>query len=378
MSDHAQQGARKILILAVPHGAAHRRAAEAIEQALTERDPSQTVQVTDALAHCAAWFRAYYNSYQIPLRYWPSLWRRIESAQHRGRSTGPSALYRRGTKLLSRFIKNFDPEIVVVTEVGLCEVVSLYKREQRARFRLVAVELMDFYPAWVQPEVDLFLTTHPDLSEELVTAGASPEKIVCCGQPIAPVFLSLPTREQARARLGIAADALLLLVLFGGGGHGHPNSLVPQLRRISLPLETVFIAGENLRLEGQLRHLCANMSDSRVLGWVDNLHEWMMAADLVLSKPGGNTLAESFACGTPFLAFDPLPGNEERTCHWIEKWKAGVWIRQAEDLAPSIEALLSDRNALASLHRAAQTLARPHAAYDAAEAILKLSPKPTP
>jgi processive 1,2-diacylglycerol beta-glucosyltransferase len=366
----------KILILTLAHGAAHRRAAEAIEKALTRLDPSLIVRVADALAHCAAWFRAYYNSYEIPLRYCPELWRWIEAAQHRSRSTGPAWLYRQGAKPLFRFIESFDPGTVVVTEVGLCELVSLYKRERPAAFRLVAVELMDFYPAWVQAEVDLYLTSHPDLSAELAAAGASPEKIVCSGQPIDPVFLSLPTREEARARLGVAAEVPLLLVLFGGGGYGNPLRLVPQLQRISLPLQTVLIAGKNRRLEDQLRQLCHGLARSQVFGWVANLHEWMTAADLVLSKPGGNTLAETFACGVPMLAFDPLPGNEERTCRWIENWQAGLWIRQAEGLVPTIEALLANPDALVSLRRRAQALARPCAAYGAAAAINKLALTP--
>jgi processive 1,2-diacylglycerol beta-glucosyltransferase len=369
---------KKVLILTVPHGAAHIRAARALEKALTESQSGLTVTVVDALEHFTAWFRRYYNSYEIPLRYWPTLWRWIEGLQQSSKSTSPGWLYRGGAKPLFRFFQAFRPATVVATEVGLCELASLYKREHRASFHLVAVELMDFYPAWVQPEVDLYLTSHPDLSAELAAAGAPREKIVCSGQPIDPIFLSLLPPKEARARLGIAEGIPLLLVLFGGGGYGNPLKIVPQLERISLPLQTVFIAGRNRRLENQLRRLCQNSPHLRVLGWVNNLHEWMMAADLMLSKPGGATLAEGFACGLPMLAFDPLPGNEERTCQWIEKWKAGRWVRKAPDLAPTIEALLTAPDELAVLRARALALARPRASDDAADAIVKLTQKQDP
>ena len=98
----------------------------------------------------------------------------------------------------------------------------------------------------------------------------------------------------------------------------------------------------------------------------------MLAADLMVSKPGGATLNEGFACGLPMLAIDPLPGNEQRTCQWIEKWGCGLWIKTPADLAPTITRLLSRRGELESLRARARSLARPRAAYDAAEAILKL------
>jgi hypothetical protein len=46
----------------------------ALRMALLEIQPGIAVDVVDALNRCTPWFRAYYNSYQIPLRYWPSLW----------------------------------------------------------------------------------------------------------------------------------------------------------------------------------------------------------------------------------------------------------------------------------------------------------------
>jgi processive 1,2-diacylglycerol beta-glucosyltransferase len=102
------------------------------------------------------------------------------------------------------------------------------------------------------------------------------------------------------------------------------------------------------------------------------MQEWMVASDLMVSKPGGGTLTEGFACGLPMLAFDPLPGNEERTCRWIEKWGAGIWIEKPEDLAPKIGLLLADPAQLAALRRKAGALARPYAARDGALATLEI------
>jgi processive 1,2-diacylglycerol beta-glucosyltransferase len=362
----------KILILTLSHGAAHRRASNALCQTLRTREPGARVEVIDALAHCTRWFRAYYNSYEIPLKLWPGLWGWIENIQHQSQSTGPGWLYWQGAQPLFRFIQAFDPDTVVATEVGLFELAHMLKRRTAARFRLVAVELMDFNQAWVQPETDLYLCSHEDLGAELAEAGAPREKILCSGQPLDPAFASLPPREPTRARLGIEPGVPLLLVLFGGTGFGKPRLLVKELLKIRQPWQAVFITGRNPRLEAEVRKLSAGLPRARVLGWVDYIQEWMVAADLMISKPGGATLMEGFACGLPLLAFDPLPGNEQRTCRWIEKWGAGRWIRKAEDLASTVERLLRNPEELDRLRQRALALARPRAAYDGADAILKL------
>ncbi len=361
----------RILILTVSHGAGHRRASQALCKALLGVNPGLIVQVEDALDHCSRWFRAYYDSYEIPLKYWPSLWGWIERIQHQSESTGPGWLYRRGAQPLFRFIQSFNPDVVVATEVGVCELVALMKRETKARLCLVGLVLMDFNRAWIQPEVDLYLTTHADLAAELASAGAPCEKIVTCGLAIDPAFASVPDRETTRARLAVQPNVPLLLILFGGTGFGRPLEILRELRKIRQPLQMVFITGKNPPLEKRIRDSCRNLPRHRALGWVDNMQEWMVAADLLVSKPGGNTLAEAFACGLPMLAFDPLPGNERRTCGWIEKWEAGRWVKRPEDLAPTIERLLTHREELGHLRERARALARPHAAYDAAETLLR-------
>ncbi len=108
-----------------------------------------------------------------------------------------------------------------------------------------------------------------------------------------------------------------------------------------------------------------------MLGWVDNMHEWMAASDLVVNKPSGVALIEAINSGLPFLALDPLPGNERRHCELIERWEVGYWMRRPEDLAPTITRLLSHPEELQRLREHVRALARPRAAHDAAEGILR-------
>jgi processive 1,2-diacylglycerol beta-glucosyltransferase len=104
------------------------------------------------------------------------------------------------------------------------------------------------------------------------------------------------------------------------------------------------------------------------------MHEWMSAGDLLLSKPGGATVMEAAACGLPLLVFDPLPGNEERTCAWLEKWQVGLWLRSPSEISASVEQLLQHDEELARLRESSRSLSRPHAAEELARLIVNSCP----
>lgn len=362
----------KILILTVSHGAAHQRVADALRKALLEIRPELTVEVIDALKHCARWFRFYYDSYEIPLKYWPALWGWIESIQHRGSSTGPGWLYRRGAQPLFRYIEAYDPDVVVATETGICEIAAIFKRDTQARFRLVGVDGIDVDRAWAQPEVSLYPVMPGEVAAQLNAAGVPRDKILPCGMPIDPAFSSLPERSTARKHLQLRSDVPLLLVLFGGTGFGKPSWILAEIKKVRQAVQVVFITGRNRRLEEEVRRLTQDRPLFRVLGWVDNMHEWMAAADLVVNKPSGVALMEAMSCGLPFLAIDPLPGNERRHCDLIEKWNVGYWVKRHADLAPTLERLMEGDEEIRRLRRNALALARPRAAYEAAQAVLEM------
>ena len=362
----------KILILTISHGAAHQRVAAALRKALLDIQPELTVEVANALAHCARWFRAYYDSYEIPLKYWPGLWGWIEGKQHSHTSTGPGWLYRAGGKGLFRFMDEFRPDIVVATEVGTCELAALHKRESHAGYFLVgATAGVDVDRPWAQPEVDLYPIMPGDVAAQLIAAGVPPDKLLPCGVPIDPAFGSLDDRNEVRARLGVVTNLPLILVLFGGSGHGRPRQIVDQIEKVALPLQAVFITGRNRQMEEDLRHHFESRPQFRAQGWVNNMHEWLAAADLLVSKPGGMTITEAINTGIPLLAIDPQPGAEVRACALIEQWQVGFWVRKHADLARTLTRCLENPAELEQLRARARALARPHAARDAAAAILQ-------
>jgi len=81
---------------------------------------------------------------------------------------------------------------------------------------------------------------------------------------------------------------------------------------------------------------------------------------------------EAFCAGLPVLVMDPLPGNEQRTCQWIERWNVGRWLKHPEELTLTLSELLTNPELLRQMRERALAVARPNAARDAAQAVLGL------
>ena len=214
--------------------------ARVVEKALRQLRPNVHVEIIDALAHCRRWFRAYYDAFEIPLKHWPALWERIETRQYRGKSTGPLWLYRWGAQPLFRFIEAIAPHVVVATEVGLCEMAALHKRQTQSAYSLVGIGALDFERPWAQPEVDLFISSPGEVAGQLKSAGVAPERIIECGMPVDPVFAPCADKPSLRARLGLERDLPVLLVNFGGSGKMKPHQVAKRTPADSAALPSGF------------------------------------------------------------------------------------------------------------------------------------------
>ena len=74
------------------------------------------------------------------------------------------------------------------------------------------------------------------------------------------------------------------------------------------------ICGRNLRLQRRLTRLAARTGGRlTVLGFVDNMSDWLRCADVVIAKAGPGTIAEAACCGVPLLLTSHLPGQERAT-----------------------------------------------------------------
>jgi UDP-N-acetylglucosamine--N-acetylmuramyl-(pentapeptide) pyrophosphoryl-undecaprenol N-acetylglucosamine transferase len=210
-------------------------------------------------------------------------------------------------------------------------------------------------------------------------AERTPPKFVVTGRPIAPEVRAA-TRSTGRAAFGIADDATCVLVAGGSQGARTINRAVAEAYADGPPFELIHLAGARQMDDTRAAYGGREPGPRyRLLGFVDNFHDAVAAADLVVSRAGGSVF-ELAAIGRPAILV-PYPhataDHQTKNAQWLVEAGAAVLLPDAECTAGTLRALidelLGDRTRLARMAAAARTVARPDAAEQIAHAVRELA-----
>jgi len=108
----------------------------------------------------------------------------------------------------------------------------------------------------------------------------------------------------------------------------------------------------------------------RLYGYVDNMEDFMLAADLLISKPGGLSASEALASGLPLIIMQPIPGQEERNSRFLVQQRVALKAETMEEVADLVRHLLHRPGLLQMMREAAARAGKPYASLQAAGIIL--------
>jgi len=364
----------RILVLTLSFGSGHLRAAQAIAKELKHIAPHAEVWVVDALEECRLLFRACYEwPYWLMLRHAPALWDRLNSArlEHKHERTAPQWAFRFGCPKVFEAIENFKPDVIVAGEVAACEMAVIARQLGTTQAPIVNV-ITDYQaePIWVKPEVDAFMVPDENVRAELIAWGAAAERIEISGVPVDPAFD--PARSIRAAQVN--RDLPIVLLMGGGMGPTRMGEVARQLGESRVPMHIIAVAGHDKRARRKLESLELRFPTSlRVLGWTDDVAALMQAATILVTKPGGLTIAEAALCSLPTVFFDPIPGAEFVNAKRTVDAGAAVISNGANETASMVVKLLRDKPTHQAMFSRANKLARPKARREIAQLVLDLA-----
>jgi processive 1,2-diacylglycerol beta-glucosyltransferase len=364
----------RILVLTLSFGSGHLRASHAIAKELKHAEPSADVWVLDALEECRVLFRACYEwPYWFMLRYAPALWDRLNRArlENKHERTAPQWAFRWGCPKVFEAIEKFKPDVIVAGEVAGCEMAVIARQIGLTQAPIVSV-ITDYEaePIWVKPEVDAYMVPDEGVRAELIDWGALAERIEVTGMPVDPAFDRVPGMKAAQ----VSGDLPIVLLMGGGMGPTRMDEVARQLGESKVPMHIVAVTGHDKRARRKLESLKVKSPVSlRVLGWTNDVAALMQAASILVTKPGGLTIAEAALCSLPTVFFDPIPGAEFINARRMVDGGAAVISKGANETASTVVKLLRDEPSRRAMSLRANKLARPDARKEIAQLVLDLA-----
>jgi processive 1,2-diacylglycerol beta-glucosyltransferase len=111
-----------------------------------------------------------------------------------------------------------------------------------------------------------------------------------------------------------------------------------------------------------------------VLGYTDNVRSLMAAADVLVTKAGGMTLAEAMAAELPMLLYGSLPGQEQRNERFASRAGVALAARSPRELQRLLERALAEPELLEHLREGIRRTRRPDATDRIVSAVLATRP----
>ena len=403
----------RILILMSDTGGGHRASAQALQAAFAVRYPGRfQVEIVDLWTDYTPWPinrmpRLYSPIVARALWFWKLLWLVFEN--ERVHFAVLRLVYLLCRNELRKVLQAYRPHLIISVHPLMQHIFFHLLEEERAPIPFVTVvtDLASFHHGWFHTRAERCFVASDVAAEAARHHGLHARRIRLLGLPVRPAFVgTLPDKEAARARLGLADTGFTVLLLGGGEGMGPVATIAHAVaRRLAGTLrcrpaeeqhrstkdtkgtrrtataesgradsvkhaQLIVICGRNERLRQSLQR-----SDwpipVRVCGFVDNMQEWMAASDCVITKAGPGTIAEALICGLPILLSGFIPGQEEGNVSLVVENDVGAYCDAPEGIA----AIINDwagGNELVQMAARARKLGRPRAAYDIVDEIVEL------
>lgn len=365
---------KRILFISAPIGAGHIRAAQAVSQILREKHSCQTelCNVFDFFPRAIG--QAILSIYLKILDVFPALYATAYSWGNQSRMAlvGRELISRFLARRMLHYINKFQPAVIVCTHATPAGLVAWLKKHGLITVPTVAV-ITDFivHRLWVYPEIDYYFVANSAMSRYLQQYGIAADTTFVTGIPVSSSFSQLSSKGELLAKLDFSSNRKIIMIMGGGAGTLPIAKILNVCNQLDEPLQLIAVAGKNQSLFRELVQLAVTSKHPlKVFGFIDNVHELMSVADLLISKPGGMSSAEALAKGLPLIIFRPIPGQEEANTQFLLESCAAIRADSLSDLKAILtRVLLGDNNDLSALRNQALLLGQPNAAEDIAASI---------
>ena len=203
-------------------------------------------------------------------------------------------------------LEHYPADLVLSMFATGASAAAKLKAEAPARRTVVLCTDAAVHRLWVSGGTDLFLVTSKAAAAS-VRRYQPRATIATVPPPVRPPFYAAPSRQEARAALGVPPGAFCVLAIDSGWGFGPLVESVSALADAGV--HVLAVAGRHRSVERRLRALSAKSPMIMPFGFTDQVPVLMAAANLVLTLPGATTCSEARVVGRELLLLDVMPGH---------------------------------------------------------------------
>ena len=367
---------KRVLILSASVGSGHVKAADALERAMRARDDVEEVLCDDSLDHTNLLHRQFYSTlYSTLSSIMPEFlgWWYERSDDPWVADKSRLAIDLPQALPLINLVKDFRPDVILCTHFMPAGVISWLIGNGKLDAQLgVVVTDFHFHAFWITRAFNWYFVAQEEDKIHMEALGLPSDRIEVTGIPVDPEFAKPVDASAVLLRHGLKPERPTLLIAGGALGMSPASAVVRQILQLDRDFQAIIVCGRNEEMLAEISALVKGRPDDfRVFGYTSEISDFMAAATILLSKPGGMTTAEALARGLPMVILDPIGGQEERNADVLLECGAALKCTELTLITHKLRLLLDDPEKLLRMSNNARTLGRPSAAADIARIVME-------
>jgi len=241
---------------------------------------------------------------------------------------------------IGRYLKRKNPDGIIFTNVIPAPMVAPPCHKIFPNISL-AVVVTDYYghSYYNVPLIDRYFVAIPEVKKDLVRTGVNEDKISVTGIPVGQKFYGNYNQTNLKRKLGFKNN--FKTVLFSS--RLSRDYIIPSLKGLLTmdePINLAVVCGGNNDLYKKIKEKIPPQKNFKLVNWANRLDEYLKAADVVVSKPGGLMISECLALGKKIVMTDPIPGQEERNAEFIAKYGYGKMAKEPDKIVDAVREIL--------------------------------------
>ena len=266
--------------------------------------------------------------------------------------------------VMQEYLSRNHVDVIIAPHLFPAEILTGMKREGLPVPKTIFIAT-DYacIPFTEETECDAYVIPCAELEESFVSCGLPAEKLYPLGIPVSSRFSQKGTREEACERLGLDPGKKYVLAAGGSMGGGKIKKVIQLLSdeiAERQDTELLVLCGSNKQLYKELMEKA--FPSVTVMGFTSEIADYMKAACLFVTKPGGLSSTEAAVSGIPIIHVAPIPGCETHNARFFDEHGMSRFCHTSrQDLADALD-LLDDEPARLAMIRRQQALIHPDAA----------------
>jgi processive 1,2-diacylglycerol beta-glucosyltransferase len=231
---------------------------------------------------------------------------------------------------IEKLFKSYNPHIII-SNYPIWEYLAelIIKKMGRIKFLSLVTDSISIHNAWATAKPDAHIVANIETAISMKKLGVKEDKIQILGFPVKLEFSTPTNRTEFLQNLNLSPERYTIVLIPITEKAKATIKMIQEIRNNFGDANLIVICGRNAELFPKLEPY-NHQDNTRIIGWTDQMPEFIKNADLIITKAGGATVMECIAAKKPMVITQVIPGQEMGNAELIKLHDLGIIQKDAK------------------------------------------------